>query len=119
MTKTVLWIGTYSMESAPYALRAFFSTLLSGAILLLFVTHPLLFLYLPWLRITWSKCILSFGGDYINITVKDSALNMKDNMLHDKTKDYTNIKEYEKINLGKVIILCHIMWNTLPPTGLA
>ncbi len=28
--------------------------------------------------------------------VKDSNLNM----LHDKTKEYTNIKEYEKINLG-------------------
>ena len=54
----------------------------------------------------------------LGLEKKDSNLNMKGNMLHDKTEEYTNIKEYKKINLGKAIILCHIKWNTLPPTGL-
>ena len=43
---------------------------------------------------------------------------MKGNMLHDKTGDYTNIKDYKKITLANAIILCPIMWNTLPPTEL-
>ena len=56
-------------------------------------------------------CFLSFD-------VKDIELELKDNVLHDKTAEYTNIKVSEKINLGKAIILCRIMCKTLLPTGL-